>query len=112
MARPTSIHKGKTPFRLHYIPEWAAKYGLEQRDFIENLEVDKGTVSRWFAGRLPAEANLPRIAAYLHCGVDDLFRLPGDDWMKRFFDGRPKAEIEHIKKSMETTFPKKSGTGG
>lgn len=87
--------------------------GLEQKDFVEALGVDKGTVSRWFAGKLPAEANLPRIAAFLHCeGIDELFRPPGDNWMHRFFAGRAKAEVEHIKKSMETTFPRKSGSPG
>lgn len=108
MGRPPRIHHGKTPHRIIFIREFAEKYGLEPADFIENLGVDKSTVSRWFAGQVPAEANLPRLAAYLHCEIADLFREPGDDWMRRFFQNRAADEIEHIKRSMETTFPMKT----
>jgi transcriptional regulator with XRE-family HTH domain len=109
MGRPSKIHGGKTPHRIIFIKEWADKYSLEPADFIENLGVDKSTVSRWFAGQVPAEANLPRLAAYLHCDVADLFRPPGDDWLRRFFQHRAEEEIEHIKRAMETTFPLKTG---
>jgi hypothetical protein len=36
-----------------------------------------------------------------HCA-----RLPDDDWLVRFFKGRNKDEIERIKKTLETAFPR------
>lgn len=83
MGRPRK-NREEQPHSIHFIVEWADKRGLKPVDFVNALGVDKGTVSRWFSGKLPAEANLPRIAAFLEVGVDDLFRLPGDDWMQRF----------------------------
>ena len=120
MGRPKKRQKQKkpptekSPDSLHFIPEWAERRGLEQVDFIEALGVDKGTVSRWFAGQLPAEINIPRIAAFLEIGVDDLFRAPHDDWLLRFFQNRSEDELKRMRASLELHFPrqKKDGTDG
>lgn len=101
---------------LHFIVEWADKRGLKPVDFVNALGVDKGTVSRWFAGKLPHEDNIPRIAAFLEISIDDLFRLPGDDWMQRFFHNRSIEEIKRMRDTLEAAFPRKSdekdGTNG
>ena len=62
--------------RLHYINELAAAQGLSQQKIAELLEVDKGTVSKWFNGGLPAEANLPRIAKLFNKPLAELFTNP------------------------------------
>lgn len=114
MGRPRK-NRDDQPRSIHFIVEWAEKRGLKPVDFVNALEVDKGTVSRWFSGKLPAEANLPRIAAFLEIGIDDLFRLPGDDWMQRFFQNRSIEEIKRMRDTLEAAFPrenKRSGTDG
>lgn len=88
MLRMTQIHKihgGKTPVRIHYIREWAAKRNLKQSDFVKNIDVDKSTVSRWFAGTLPKEEHLIALAGFLSTEVTSLFRHPDDDWLAKFF---------------------------
>lgn len=77
---------------------------------------DKGQVSRWLKGSSPGRDWQLRLAAYFsgdeHSPDPDLiFRHPDDHWMRRFFEGRSREEVERIKKSLEVTFPK-TGTDG
>jgi transcriptional regulator with XRE-family HTH domain len=102
----------KQPRRPHFIPAWAERRHLSQADLARELGADKGLVSRWFNGSTPGVEWQERLAALFHCEPEDLFRHPNEDWLKRFFDGRSEEEIEHIKRSLEVTFPKKSGTDG
>ena len=115
MGRPRKNREPKSR-GLHFIVEWAERRGLKPVDFIDALGVDKGTVSRWFAGNLPHEDNIPRIAAFLEVDVADLFRLPGDDWMQRFFHNRSIEEIKRMRDTLEAAFPRrteeKDGTNG
>lgn len=111
MARPKRPPP-ESRIRLHYINEWADHRGMSQADIAESLSVDPGTVSRWFDGALPSEGALPRIAAMFGVDLAELFQAPGDGWLRRFFAGRSQEEIDHIKKSLEITFPKKDGTNG
>ena len=98
-------------FKLHYIPEWAEKRGVNQAFVVKELHMNKGTVSKWFGGALPSEANLPRIADLFGVDIDELFRAPGDNWLRRFFKKRSDEELEKIRKVIELTFPeKKTGT--
>jgi transcriptional regulator with XRE-family HTH domain len=110
MARPTKIRGDTQPIRMHYIPEWAARRDLSQADVARELEVDKSTVSRWFAGVIPAERHLLALVGLF--AVDDvaaLFRDPDDDWMARMFRGRSRQELERIIKTIETAFPRRGG---
>jgi hypothetical protein len=108
MAATTQIHKGKTPRRKHYIPEWAEVRHLIQADFVRDLGADKGTVSRWFDGNTPRDEYLDRLVAYLKLeSRDAIFRHPDDDWMASFLRGRDREEVERIKQSLELHFPKK-----
>jgi transcriptional regulator with XRE-family HTH domain len=112
MPRPKAPEPSNK-IRLHYIPEWAERRGLIQADMAEALDVDKGTVSRWFAGGLPSEAMIPRIAAMFGIELAELFREPGDDWMARFFRKRTTDEMTRIKQILLASFPeKKDGTNG
>ena len=78
---------------------------------MNELGVDKGTVSRWFAGMLPSEAMLPRIAAFLSIELDELFRDPYDDWLRRYFEKKSADELFRIRQVLEITFPeRKTGT--
>lgn len=105
MVRVVEIHRGKQPVRIHYIAEWAAKRGHSQADIARELGVDKGTVSKWFSGKLPQEANLLPLAAMLGTEPDRLFRHPDDDWIANFFQGRSEEERNRMVKTLEAAFP-------
>lgn len=89
---------------------WAERRGLTQADLARELGVDKGTVSRWYSGTSPGLLWQENLAALFSCEREDLFRHPDENWMKRFLEGRSAKEIEHIRKSLEITFPKRTGT--
>lgn len=108
MGRPNKNQKANSGQSLHFIAAWAEKRELKQADFVRSLGVDKGTVSRWFVGKMPDETNLPRIAAYLSVGIDDLFRPPEDDWIRRFFYNRSVSELKRIKATLEAAFPRQN----
>lgn len=112
MLKTPQITARKQPRRPHFIPSWAELRNLSQADLARELGADKGLVSRWFNGSTPGVEWQERLAALFHCEPEDLFRHPNDDWIKRFFEGRSEEEIEHIKRSLEVTFPKRTGTDG
>lgn len=112
MAQIPKIHQGKTPPRIHYIAEWAEKRGRKQSEFVAGVGADKGTVSRWFNGRLPEQPYLLKIAAFLELDEpNDLFRHPDDNWFKRMFEGRSEKEIEASKKLVEIHLGKTGNDG-
>ena len=101
------IHRGKQPRRPHFIPQWAEARGLNQADISREIDVDKSVVSRWFSGSTPTEAHQRSLAALFHTTREGLFRHPDDDWLTRFFADRSREEVERIKATMETAFPRK-----
>jgi transcriptional regulator with XRE-family HTH domain len=112
MTPISHIHKGKTPPRIHYLAEWAEKRGLIQAEFAKETGADKGTVSRWFAGRLPEQPYLFKITAFLQLEEPNaLFRHPDDDWFKKMFAGRKQQEIDATKAIVEIHLGKSGGTG-
>jgi transcriptional regulator with XRE-family HTH domain len=113
LTRADQIHRGKTPIRRHFLPERAEQRGLSQADLSRELEVEKSTVSRWFAGTIPDNHNLDKLVSILQLeDTSDLFRHPDDDWMARFLQGRDRDEKERIKATLEAAFPKRTGTRG
>ncbi len=110
MAKPLQIHASKQPRRPHFIEQWAERRNLSQADVARELGADKSLVSRWFNGSTPGVDWQQNLAALFHCEPEALFRHPDDDWMKRFFEGRSEEEIEHIRRAMEVTFPRKTGS--
>jgi len=110
MSSEPRIHSMKQPRRPHFIREWAERRHLTQADLARELGADKSLVSRWFNGSTPGVDWQQRLAALFHCEEDALFRHPDDDWIRRFFEGRSREEIEHIRRSLETIFPRKTGT--
>lgn len=109
MSEITRIHHGKQPRRPHYIKEWADFRGLKAVDIARELDADKSVVSRWFSGTTPSEDYQERLAALLGTSREGLFRHPDDDWLTRFFKDRSREEVERIKRTMETAFPRKAG---
>jgi transcriptional regulator with XRE-family HTH domain len=108
MGRPTKIHHGKQPHRLHYIIEWAERRGRKQADIVRGLDVDKSTVSRWFDGTIPSDTHLIALADYLEAGEPAaLFRHPDDDWLARFFRERSQDEASRMRAMLEAAFPRK-----
>lgn len=108
MSNVTTIHKGKQPKRPHFIPEWAEARGFTQAEMARELLADKSVVSRWFSGTTPSEEWQAKLAALFHCEPASLFRHPDDDWLTRFFAGRSRDEIDRIKQTLETAFPKRA----
>jgi transcriptional regulator with XRE-family HTH domain len=106
MADITKIHPSKQPRRPHFIPDWAEKKGLSQADLAREIEVDKSLVSRWFSGSTPNEESQEKLAAFFEIDREALFRHPDDDWIRRFFEGRARDEIERAKKMLEMAFPR------
>ncbi len=105
----TQIHKSKQPRRPHFVKEWADVRGLSQADLARELGADKSIISRWFDGATPGEKWQAGLSTLFECDPESLFRHPDDDWLSRFFAGREKAEIDRIKKTLETAFPRKAG---
>lgn len=107
MPRPKAPDRENGSMRLHFVVEWAAKRGLTQSQVASELGIDKSSVSRWFAGRLPSETHLIQLAALFGIEVPSLFRHPDDDWLAQLFAGRKLEEIERMRKTLEFHFPKK-----
>lgn len=113
MPEPTSIHKSKQSRRPHYIREWAILRGFKKQiDLAAELGIDKSVVSRWYGGSSPDKDSQEKLAALFDCDTESLFRHPDDDWFAKFFKDRERDEIDRMKKTLELTFPRKSGTEG
>lgn len=104
---PTQIYPNRQPRRPHHIADWAEKFGLSQADISREIGADKSLVSRWFDGTTPGVAYQEKLAALFHTDAEGLFRHPDDDWLAKFFKDRSQEEIERIKSTLETAFPRK-----
>ncbi|WP_244316744.1 helix-turn-helix domain-containing protein [Pannonibacter tanglangensis] len=108
MADPTQIHPTKSPRRIHFIEEWAAKRQLTQADVARQLNVERSTVKRWYDGTIPTRSDHLEQLAELFA-LDDpsmLFRHPDDDWMARLFEGRTKDELDRMIQMLDLAFPR------
>jgi transcriptional regulator with XRE-family HTH domain len=110
-AMITEIHKSKQPRRPHFIEAWAEARGFSQADLARELSADKSIISRWYDGSSPSKEYQERLAALFHCSPESIFRHPDDDWMARFFKDRSREEIERIKATLETAFPRRMANG-
>ena len=107
-ANVTKIHASKQPRRPHHIDDWADKRGMKQADLARELGADKSLVSRWFSGSTPSPYWQAKLAALFHTDPEGLFRHPDDDWLARFLKDRDPDEIERIKATLESAFPRKT----
>lgn len=112
MSDISKIHQGKQPRRPHHVEDWARKRGMNQAQLAREIGADKSLVSRWYSGSTPSLDWQERLAALFHIEEESLFRHPDDDWISRFLQGREEDEIERIKSTLETAFPRKTGTDG
>lgn len=103
----TTIHRNRQPSRPHHIPEWAAARRLSQADLARELDADKSVVSRWYSGATPSKEYQDKLAALFGTDPESLFRHPDDDWLAKFFRDRSRDEIERIKATLETAFPRR-----
>lgn len=105
----TEIYRGRQPNRPHHVEDWAVRRNYkDQAALVKALGVDKSVVSRWYNGATPSKDWQARLVELFSLDdPEDLFRDPDDDWLAKFFKNRDREEIEHIKRSMETTFPRK-----
>lgn len=114
MSNTVKIHQDKTPHRVHFIVEWADRRNLKQIDIVKELGVDKGLVSRWFAGTVPKQNYLEQLAELFHLdGIHSLFRHPDDDWLASFFKDKTEDQKEKAIQMLKLWFSDdKTGTGG
>lgn len=101
---------GQRP-KLLFLGDWMAAHDppLTAAMLAERTGLDKSQISRWVNNvTKPQDAQLERLAAFFQVDPESLLRHPDDDWMKRFFDGRQKAERESIKEMLERAWPKKA----
>lgn len=113
MSNISPIHQDKAPHRLHFIPEWAEKRNLSQADIVRELDADKGLVSRWFAGTLPKQEYLERLAALFRTDVNGLFHHPDDDWLAKFFRDKTEEQKERAIDMLKLLFKdQNTGTDG
>jgi len=105
MADITKIHPSKQPRRPHFIPDWADKKGLSQAELGREIGADKSVVSRWYSGSSPTAEWQSKLSEFFEIEPEALFRHPDDDWIRRFFEGRARDEIERAKKMLEMAFP-------
>ena len=104
----TQIHRSKQPRRPHYVVEWAKRRGFKKAvDLAKEINADKSVVSRWYNGATPGKEYQDRLAAAFGIEPDALFRHPDDDWIARFLAGRDEEEIERIKATLESAFPRR-----
>lgn len=109
MSNVVKIFQSKQGRRPHYVREWAEKRGKRQADLARDIGADKGMVSKWFNEEktsTPSNKWLEVLAAYFETEVEALFRHPDEDWFAQFFAGRRQEEIERIKATIETAFPR------
>lgn len=110
LVRHDPIHKDKQPARPHHIADWAEFRGVSQADLAEALGADKSVVSRWFSGSTPSTKWQEALVEVLRCDSSEaLFRHPNDHWLLRFLKGRTQDEVDRIKATLETAFPRKAG---
>lgn len=109
MTQVVQIHGGKQPRRPHHIRDWAELRNMKAAEIARAIDADKSLVSRWFAGATPTTDYQDKLAALFGTTPEGLFRHPDDDWLTRFFADRSREEVERIKATMETAFPRKAG---
>lgn len=108
-----AIYPTRQPRRPHYLRDWIERRNFKNdAEFAKEVGADKGQVSRWLDETRPSTPSRDwQIKLGIFFGGEDdpadIFRHPDDDWIAKFFRDRKPDEIEHIKKSMETTFPPK-----
>lgn len=117
MAKLARIHQNKQPIRRHFLNEWLVAKDMDAPALLALLndpdrsshlnEVEKSQVYRWLKGQMPGPAHQERVAAALEIEPEALLRHPDDDWVARFLDGRSQDEIQRIKTTLESAFPKK-----
>jgi hypothetical protein len=98
----------KQPKRPHYIAEWAELRGWKRVDIVRMTGADKGLVSRWYKGASPGEQWQAKLAEIFDLEPGDIFSHPDDVWFRQLIRGRKPDDVLHIKRAMETIFPRKS----
>jgi transcriptional regulator with XRE-family HTH domain len=100
------IHHLKQGHRPHFIQQWAKARGMEQKDIVSELNVDKSVVSRWFSGSTPSMKYQEVLAELFGTEREGLFRHPAEARLATFMSGRSPEEVERIMAMLEAGFPK------
>lgn len=102
----------RQPRRPHYLRDWVERRNFEtDAEFAEAVGADKSVVSRWLDEHDPTTPGrdwTKKLGQFFGDEENpaDIFSHPDDDWLRKFFKDRERDEIERIKNTMETAFPK------
>ncbi|WP_037431614.1 helix-turn-helix domain-containing protein [Sinorhizobium fredii] len=100
------------PDRLHFIPEWADKKGMKQVEVALRVGASQSVVSRWYAGNMPLNDYLAKLADLFGIEVHGLFLHPDEYWISRMLRGRSPAERQKAIDMLELLFKDEDGRTG
>lgn len=112
MSNIAEVFQTKQGRRPHYLRAWAEFRHKKPADIIRDTGADKSLVSRWFDDEKPTTPSpkwIEILSGYFETEPEGLFRHPDEDWFARFFAGRKRDEVERMKATLETAFPRKTG---
>ena len=110
------IYSRRQPRRPHELRAWVERRGFRtDAEFAEAIGADKSVVSRWLDEDDPTTPGRDwqrKLGIFFgdEENLADIFSHPDDDWLRKFFKNRERDEIDRIKRTMETAFPKKQAS--
>lgn len=99
--------ENRQPNRPHFIEQIAVLRGLSQAELARAIGADKSVVSRWYNGATPSPSWQIKLSTLFKCDRVALFEGPDEGWFREFLNGRSREEIDRIKATLETAFPRK-----
>lgn len=81
---------------------------MDQADIVREMDLDKTTVWRWFAGAVPRHEHLERLVGLFALEEpNDLFMHPDNNWLARRLRGANAQDVERAKALLEIMLSKK-----
>lgn len=112
---PVVIYAGRQPKRPHYLAKLMERHEKDRSDLIEDLGIDKSTLSRWLdpdRPSTPSEKWAKKLGRYFASGPEDedfvdIFTNPSAHRFQKITKGRSEEEIDRMLATLEAAFPAK-----